>query len=136
MPGPSFTRPPVTDTGEAYRRAMFVVLLRRRIDHLHTEGDDAVPEDLLDALVLGFVDSVERANSSRAILRQQPLDYVDAVLIEGTGGHLVVDAVEYDTAPVHWQAKAGEVTSVVHGADLDAYLRTGDQTYAERLGLA
>jgi hypothetical protein len=83
-----------------------------------------------------FVGAVERANSSRALLRQQPLDYVDAVLIDGSGGQLVVDAVEYDTAPTHWQAKAGEVDRVVHGADLDGYLRTGDRMYAERLGLA
>jgi hypothetical protein len=129
--GPSFTRPPVTDTGETTRRAGFDALAYQRVQAL-TDTDVL----LLAALTAEFVEAVERANSSRALLRQTPLDYVDAVLIEGTGGQLVVDAVEYDTAPVHWQAKAGEVTSVVHGADLDAYLRTGDRRYAERLGLA
>jgi hypothetical protein len=135
MPGPTFTRPPVTDTGETARRAGFDGLLDWRATEL-----DARPElettNLLRALVREFVGAVERANSSRALLRQQPLDYVDAVLIDGSGGQLVVDAVEYDTAPTHWQAKAGEVDRVVHGADLDGYLRTGDRMYAERLGLA
>jgi hypothetical protein len=135
MPGPSFTRPPVTDTGEQARREAFRALLHRRASALAVAAEHDTGR-LVVAMTDGFVDSVERANSSRAILRQQALDYVDAVVVEGTGGQLVVDAVEYDTAPVHWQAKAGEVTSVVHGADLDAYLRTGDQTYAERLGLA
>jgi hypothetical protein len=132
MPGPAFTRPPTTDTGEQARREALTALLRRRLD----EDADPQAEPLLYALSVDFIDSVERANSSRILLRQTPLDYVDAVVIDGANGQLVVDAVEYDTAPVHWLARAGEVTSVIHGADLDAYLRTGDTRYAVRLGLA
>jgi hypothetical protein len=132
MPGPAFTRPPTTDTGEQARREALTALLRRRLD----EDADPQAEPLLYALSVDFIDSVERANSSRILLRQTPLDYVDAVVIDGANGQLVVDAVEYDAAPVHWLARAGEVTSVIHGADLDAYLRTGDTRYAVRLGLA
>jgi hypothetical protein len=132
MPGPAFTRPPTTDTGEQARREALTALLRRRLD----EDADPQAEPLLYALSVDFIDSVERANSSRILLRQTPLDYVDAVVIDGANGQLVVDAVEYDVAPVHWLARAGEVTSVIHGADLDAYLRTGDTRYAVRLGLA
>lgn len=133
--GPTFVRPPTPDTGETTRRRTFETLLDWRATEL-----DARPElettNLLRALVREFVDAVERANSSRTLLRQQPLDYVDAVLIDGTSGQLVADAVEYDAAPVPWQARVGEVERVVHGADLDAYLRTGEHRYATRLGLA
>jgi hypothetical protein len=133
--GPTFTRPPIPDTGEATRRRTFETLLDWRATEL-----DARPElettNLLRALVREFVEAVERANSSRALLRQTPLDYVDAVVIDGANGQLIVDAVEYDAAPVHWQARVGEVERVVHGADLDAYLRTGEHRYATRLGLA
>jgi hypothetical protein len=133
--GPTFVRPPTPDTGEATRRRTFEDLLLDRADAL---GQTENPGDvlLLAALAGEFVEAVERANSSRTLLRQQPLDYVDAVLIDGTGGQLVADAVEYDAAPVPWQARVGEVERVVHGADLDAYLRTGEDRYATRLGLA
>jgi hypothetical protein len=149
MPGPTFTRPPATDTGETTRRQAFEVLTERRIAALvqpvvasgPVGMDDAPPHprveqaQLLRALVDGFVEAVERANSSRALLRQQPLDYVDAVLLDGSAGQLVVDAVEYDAAPVYWQSRAGEVEQLVHGADLDAYLRTGEARYARAIGL-
>lgn len=135
MPGPTFTRPPQPDTGEQARRDAFSALLLRRTSALAVAAETDTGR-LLVALVYGFVDSVERANSSRAVLRQAPIEYVDAVVVDGSQGQLVVDAVEYDAAPVYWQARAGEVTSVVHGADLDAYLRTGEHRYAERLGLA
>jgi hypothetical protein len=140
MPGPAFTRPPTTDTGEQARRGALRALLDRRADALGAAVAEGTEQHstvfLLAGLADAFVDSVERANSSRILLRQTPLDYVDAVVIDGANGQLVVDAVEYDAAPVHWLARAGEVTSVIHGADLDAYLRTGDTRYAVRLGLA
>jgi hypothetical protein len=130
--GPSFTRPPTPDTGETERRAAFDDLIRRRAETLPEDGT----RHLLTAFAGEFVDAVERTNSSRAVLRQQPLDYVDAVVITGSGGQLVVDAVEYDAAPVYWQARAGEVDALVHGADLDGYLRTGERRYAVAIGLA
>jgi hypothetical protein len=149
MPGPTFTRPPATDTGETARRQAFEQLTERRIAALvqpvvasgPVGMDDAPPHprveqaQLLRALVDGFVEAVERTNSSRALLRQQPLDYVDAVLLDGSAGQLVADAVEYDAAPVYWQSRAGEVEQLVHGADLDAYLRTGEARYARAIGL-
>lgn len=133
MPGPTFVRPPTPDTGETGRRAAFDTLANRR---LVAPGYSVDQRELLDAFVRSFVDAVERANSTRALLRQDPLDYVDAVLLDGEAGQLVVDAVDYDAAPVYWQAKVGGVSQLVHGADLDAYLRTGETRYAERLGLA
>jgi hypothetical protein len=134
MPGPTFTRPPATDTGETTRRQAFDALLDRRDQALRSAREhDAA--DLISALVRGFVESVERANSSRALLRQRPVEYVDAVVVEGSAGQLVVESIDYDSAPVYWQSRAGEVTSVVHGADLDAYLRTGEKRYAEAIGL-
>jgi hypothetical protein len=133
--GPTFTRPPTPDTGEAARRASFEDLLLDRAGVLgETENRGDVL--LLAAIAGEFVQAVERANSSRALLRQQPLDYVDAVLLDGTTGQLVVDAVEYDAAPVYWQARVGKIERILHGADLDAYLRTGEARYAERIGLA
>jgi hypothetical protein len=148
MPGPTFTRPPATDTGETARRQAFETLRFRRVEAIIAPAAAAGPvghgpqhptvarAQLLDALVREFVEAVERANSSRTLLRQGSLDYVDAVLLDGTSGQLVVDAVEYDAAPIYWQARVGEVERIVHGADLDAYLRTGEDRYATRLGLA
>jgi hypothetical protein len=134
MPGPTFTRPPTVDTGEDARREQLDALLERRV----TAARPAAPSDdlaLLRGIVESFAEAIERANSSRALLRQRPIEYVDAVVVEGSGGQLVVDAVDYDSAPVYWQSRAGEVTSVVHGNDLDAYLRTGERRYAEAIGL-
>jgi hypothetical protein len=134
MPGPTFTRPPTVDTGETTRRQALDALLDRRV----TAVRPTVPSDdlaLLRATVESFAEAVERANSSRALLRQRPIEYVDAVVVDGSGGQLVVDAVDYDSAPVFWQSRAGEVTSVIHGNDLDAYLRTGERRYAEAIGL-
>lgn len=139
MPGPTFTRPPAPDTGEATRRREFEQLVLRRRLALTNRTSPTTPSDdlaLLDAIVASFVEAVEQANSSRALLRQRPIEYVDAVLVEGAAGRLVVDAVDYDAAPVYSQARVGEVDSIVHGADLDAYLRTGEHRYAQRLGLA
>jgi hypothetical protein len=138
MPGPTFTRPPTVDTGEQARRQDFERLFLHRQHALAQRTNPPTSSDdlaLLGAIVAGFVDTVEQANSSRALLRQQQIEYVDAVVVDGSGGQLVVDAVDYDSAPVYWQSRAGEVTSVVHGNDLDAYLRTGERRYAEAIGL-
>jgi hypothetical protein len=97
MPGPTFTRPPATDTGETERRAAFDDLIRRRAETL--------PEDGTRHLLTAFAGEF-------------------------------VDAVEYDAAPVYWQSRAGEVDALVHGADLDGYLRTGERRYAVAIGLA
>lgn len=133
--GPTYTRPPAPETGETARRQAFEQLLDARATYL-----DALPDleatNLLRALVREFVEAVERTNSSRALLRQAPIEYVDAVLLDGSAGQLVVDAVEYDAAPVYAQSRVGEVDRVLHGADLDAYLRTGETRYAVAIGLS
>jgi hypothetical protein len=134
----------------AKARLAFDTLVRQRLDALAREypsptssdpataaaGHDAMHDlDLVEALARSFADEVDRANDGRQYLRQQPLDYVDAVVLTGTAGSLVVDSVEYETAPVYWQAHAGEVDSIIEGRDLDGYLRTGEQQYAEKIGL-
>jgi hypothetical protein len=149
MPGPTFTRPATPDTGETARRLAFETLIERRVGALVQPVVASGPvgqgrpltrreeqAQLVRALAAEFAEAVERTNSSRALLRQRPIEYVDAVLLDGAQGQLVVDAVEYDAAPVYSQARVGEVDRIVHGADLDAYLRTGDARYAERIGLA
>ncbi len=93
---------------------------------------------LVEAVARSFADAVDRENSSRGILRAGlPVEYVDAVLVEGHGGQLVVDAEEYEQAPVRVRARVGFDTgqTVIRGRDLDGYLRTGDARYAEALGL-
>ena len=133
MPAPQSRPEPLAS---ARRRLEFDALLLRRVADLRDEPDAGDP-DLLDAHARAFADAVDRENSSRGILRAGvQVDYVDAVVLTGQGGHLVVDAPEYDAAPVYWQARAGDPDSVVRGRDLDGYLRTGEQRYAERLGFA
>lgn len=93
----------------------------------------------VEAIARSFADAVDRENSTRGILRTGvSVEYVDAVVLTGPNGSLVVDAPEYDAAPVYWQAKAGTLGegSIVRGRDLDGYLRTGDARYAEQLGLS
>ncbi len=119
----------------ARARLEFDALVRRRTDAMRQANTYADP-NLLDALARSFADAVDRENSSRGILRAGlPVEYVDAVLVEGHGGQLVVDAEEYEQAPVRVRARVGEVDSVIRGRDLDGYLRTGDARYAEALGL-
>ncbi len=127
----------------ARARLEFDALLDRRVQAIrHREGEDLTrtereePARLVEALARSFADAVDRENSSRGILRAGlPVEYVDAVLVEGHGGQLVVDAEEYEQAPVRVRARVGEVDSVIRGRDLDGYLRTGDARYAEALGL-
>jgi hypothetical protein len=139
MPGPTFTRPPAPHDRTPARRGALDALLTRRVEALQARTNPPTPSDdlaLLRSIVEAFAEAVDRENSSRGILRVGvAVEYVDAVVVEGSGGHLVVDAVDYDSAPVYWQSRAGEVTSVVHGNDLDAYLRTGERRYAEAIGL-
>jgi hypothetical protein len=117
-------------------RQDFDALIRRRADAVTTETPEGPANaDLLEALAHAFADEVDRANDARQYLRQRPLDYVDAVVLTGQAGPLVVDAVEYDRAPTYWQTKAGQVDSIIRGRDLDAYLRTGEARYAEAIGL-
>lgn len=134
MPGPTYTRPPTPDTGEQTRRQALEGLITRRTTDLDANGHTQ-QANLARELSREFAEAVERANSSRALLRQQPIEYVDAVLLDGSAGQLVVDAVEYDAAPVYAQSRVGEVDRILHGADLDAYLRTGERRYAEAIGL-
>src|SRR4051794_8454618 len=132
----------------AQARIAFDALVQRRYDALVTpviaagpvgQGGPVPPRieqaHLLKALARSFADEVDRANDGRQYLRQHPLDYVDAVVLTGTAGALVVDSAEYETSPVYWQAHAGEVDSIIQGRDLDGYLRTGEQQYAEKIGL-
>jgi hypothetical protein len=135
----------------AQARIAFDALVNRRVQALRDLAGVGAPittsepspeqeaaydaSELLAALARSFADEVDRANDGRQYLRQQPLDYVDAVVLTGTAGALVVDSVEYETAPVYWQAHAGEVDSIIEGRDLDGYLRTGEQQYAEKIGL-
>lgn len=46
------------------------------------------------------------------------LSYESAVVIDGSAGVLAARAVDYDAARAHWEARAGQVTSVMRGADL------------------
>ena len=144
MPAPERHPQPAA---RAQARLAFDALLARRVsiltagvaglDDEDTRKRDAEDARLLDSLGSAFADAVDRENSTRGILRTgTPVDYVDAVVLTGTAGLLVVDAPDYDAAPVYWQIKAGSPDLIVHGADLDAYLRTGDTAYAERVGLA
>ena len=131
----------------AQARLAFDTLLRDRMNALasgETEGDgseealDAGRESarLLESLGQAFADAVDRENSTRGILRTGvSVEYVDAVVLAGDAGALIVDAVDYDGAPVYWQTKAGNPDLVIRGRDLDGYLRTGEARYAEQLGL-
>jgi len=92
--------------------------------------------DLLQAIAQAFADQVDRENSTRGILRVGvQVEYVDAVVVTGKAGAVVVDADEYEATPIAWHTRAGEVDSVIRGRDLDGYLRSGEQRYAEQLGL-
>jgi hypothetical protein len=132
----------------AQARLAFDTLLRDRMNALasgETEGDGseealdrgAEAARLLESLGSAFADAVDRENSTRGILRAGvAVDYVDAVVLTGDAGVLVVDAVEYNGAPAYWQTKARNPDLVIRGRDLDAYLRTGETRYAEQLGIA
>lgn len=142
MPTPE---PRPAPAARAQARLAFDRLLADRLSNLRRdttvrEGETAARgvEDarLLESLAQAFADAVDRENSTRGILRAGvPVEYVDAVVLAGDAGVLVVDAVEYDGAPVYWQTKAGNPDLVIRGRDLDGYLRTGDARYAEQLGL-
>jgi hypothetical protein len=139
MPGPTYTRPPQPTDRTPERRRALDALLARRVEALQARTNPPVSSDelaLLAAIVESFAEAVDRDNSSRGILRVGvATEYVDAVVLCGSAGELVVEAPDYDGAPVYWQARAGEVDSIVHGADLDAYLRTGEARYAQAIGL-
>jgi hypothetical protein len=133
----------------ARARLEFDALVRRRVEGIANPSIAAGPvgqghpptpavqrAQLVEAVSRSFADAVDRENSSRGILRTGvQVEYVDAVVLSGQAGQVVVDAPEYDASPVYWQARLGEVDSVVRGRDLDAFLRTGDKRYAEQLGL-
>jgi hypothetical protein len=132
MPAPEPRPEPLA---RARARLEFDALIHRR-EVAFLDADRREDAELLASLAQAFADQVDRENSSRGILRTgTPVEYVDAVVLTGQAGALVVDAIEYDGAPVYWQAKAGDPDSVIRGRDLDGYLRTGEQRYAEQLGL-
>lgn len=131
----------------AQARLAFDTLLRDRVnsvragvaglDDPEVRKRDAEDARLLESLGSAFADAVDRENSTRGILRTgTPIEYVDAVVLTGTAGALIVEAIEYDGAPAYWQTKAGNPDLVIRGRDLDGYLRTGETRYAEQLGLA
>jgi hypothetical protein len=149
MPAPEERPLPLA---RAQERLAFDDLLRRRqaaiVDAVPTPATDdlsVVERDapqqarevaaLLEALARRFADAVDRGNDGRQYLRQPPIEYVDAVVLSGDAGDLLVEGVEYEASPVYWQAKAGDPDSAIRGRDLDGYLRTGDARYAEQLGL-
>lgn len=117
-------------------RLEFDDLVRRRAVNLAGAGheDDA---QLVDAIAGAFADAVDRSNAGRQVTREPLVEYVDAVVLTGAAGELVIDAPTYDEAPVSWHARAGVIEdgTVIRGRDLDGYLRTGEARYAEQLGL-
>jgi hypothetical protein len=140
MPAPE-PRPEPLERARA--RLEFDALVRNRLavlrDTPQPGDEDGELRQLVDAIAREFADAVDRENSTRSILRTGvQVEYVDAVVLTGSHGVLVVDSVLYDEAPVYAHARAGVVEdgTVIRGRDLDGYLRTGDQRYAERLGLA
>jgi hypothetical protein len=134
MPAPE---PRPVPLARARARLEFDDLSTRRQVALNDAGrrEDAL---LVEALARDFADAVDRDNSTRGILRAGvAVEYVDAVVLTGSAGALVVDAVDYDDAPVYWRSRVGFDTgqTVIRGRDLDGYLRTGEARYAEQLGL-
>lgn len=131
----------------ARARLEFDDLVRRRVGALRHDGTggpftpeevirDAGSAQLVEAVARSFADAVDRENSTRGILRAGiAVEYVDAVVLTGSAGALVVDAVEYDGSPGYWITKAGNPDLIIRGRDLDGYLRTGEARYAEQLGL-
>jgi hypothetical protein len=136
MPAPEERPLPLA---RAQARLAFDALLRERLAVLRDApqpGDErGERRQLLDAIARRFADAVDRGNDGRQYLRQAPIEYVDAVVLSGDAGELLVEGVEYEGSPVYWQAKAGNPDSVILGRDLDGYLRSGDRQYAERIGL-
>lgn len=132
----------------ARARLEFDTLLRDRVNalrHVGTGGPytpeevarDAEAARLLESLGQAFADAVDRENSTRGILRTGvAVEYVDAVVLTGDAGALIVDSIDYDGAPAYWQTKARNPDLIIRGRDLDAYLRTGETRYAEQIGLA
>jgi hypothetical protein len=127
----------------AQARLAFDTLLADRVSTIragvaeHAPEQDAEAARRLESLGQAFADAVDRENSSRGILRAGvPVDYVDAVVLTGDAGALIVDAIDYDGAPAYWQTKAGNPDLIIRGRDLDGYLRTGEARYAEQIGLA
>jgi hypothetical protein len=149
MPLMSAPEPRPLPLARAQARHKFDDLIRHRLAAIRAstgashEGNPSTgtpPEPvgaLLDALARSFADAVDRENSTRGILRAGvAVEYVDAVVLTGRAGTIVVDADDYESAPVYWQARVSGLDLVVRGRDLDAYLRTGGQQYAEAIGLS
>jgi hypothetical protein len=145
MPAPEERPQPLA---RAQARLAFDGLVRDRVSALRrptSTGSDGAPVDLpeevedrprlLESLASAFADAVDRGNDGRQYLRQPPIEYVDAVVLAGDAGTLLVDGIEYEGAPVYWQTKAGNPDLAIRGRDLDAYLRTGESRYAAQLGL-
>jgi hypothetical protein len=121
----------------ALARVEFDALVLRRCRALDGGGERATA-GLVEALARSFADQVDRENSTRGILRTGvAIEYVDAVVLTGSAGALVVDAPEYDERSLYWRARAGVIEdgTILRGRHLDGYLRTGEQGYAEKLGL-
>lgn len=144
MPAPEERPLPLA---RAQERLAFDELLRQRLaliaaatgaSHEGTLDGRIPPEPYgssVETLARSFADAVDRGNDGRQYLRQPPIEYVDAVVLSGPAGDLLVEGVEYEASPAYWQTKAGNPDSAIRGRDLDAYLRTGDAKYAEQLGL-
>lgn len=78
-------------------------------------ADDLIDADHLQATAAWFADQVDRDNTGRTLM---PLDYPEAVLVEGSDGVTVVhrDVYEADRATV--EARVGEVDNVIRGTTL------------------
>lgn len=100
-------------------RAEFDALLARAVigtvsgvDPASDDAPAAAEEaQLLEAEAREFADAVDRYG--------QALPYGDAVMLEGSGGVVVVSARTYADAPIYWRTVAGgELDRLIEGPEL------------------
>lgn len=109
-------------------RQAFDELLRRKVEGMTVPAIAAGPvgqgtrspvvEDamLLEATYREFADAVDRTGTG--------VPYGDAVVILGSGGVVVAHARDYADTPAYWQTLAGEVDSIIEGAEVMRTLHT------------
>lgn len=77
---------------------------------------DALEALRLGALVFDFADAVDTENATERTI--MPLEYAEAVVIDGDHGRVVVHRDTYAADRVTVEARAGEVSSVLRGDEL------------------